>query len=137
MYLTNNIIETNHSKISNYLQKHNTTKIDFITVIVNPLTNDILIFNEILNYGYNIKAIFLLIEKENVYIFFKWFDSETFDKYNDYINQNFYTNNKSKVILPAYNIELKSENEIISENDYKLLIQLLLLIINILNLYHL
>lgn len=68
MYLTNNIEESLHLKISYFLQKNKINRYNFIKCIENLLFNDYLKCDEIIRHDDKTKAYILLIEKEKLNI---------------------------------------------------------------------
>ena len=81
MYLTNNIIESIHSKINNYLQKHKTTVYNFIKALENIIFNDSIKYNNLHRTDYKTKSLILLIEKENLNKELRWIKYDIFQKY--------------------------------------------------------
>ena len=82
MYLTNNIVESLHSKLNFYLPKHKTNKYNFIYAIQNIIFNDSIKLSNICRFDYKTKALILLIEKEKLNDACKWIK---YDNFIDYI----------------------------------------------------
>ena len=81
MYLTNNIIESIHSKLNFYLPKHKTTIYNFINTLESIILNDKIKISNNNRFDYKSRALILLIQKENLNKDLKWITYETFDKY--------------------------------------------------------
>ena len=92
MYLTNNIVESLHSKINLYLPKHKSTKYNFINTLENIIFNDSFKIENLKRFDFKTKALMLLIEKENLNTDIKWINYKTFIYYiksvKDSINNN-------------------------------------------------
>ena len=86
MYLTNNIIESLHSKINSYLPKHKTTVYNFIKSLENVIFNDTIKNNSVKRYDFKTRSLLILIDKENLNNNVHWVDYEVFIKYLNAIN---------------------------------------------------
>ena len=80
LYLTNNILESLHSKISNNLSGSIPSKYNFIKCMKIILINDIIKHDNYKRYDFITKSIILLIEKENLNKYY--FDIQKFIKMN-------------------------------------------------------
>ena len=83
-----NILESLHSKISNNLSGSYPSKYNFIKCMKIIPINDIIKHDNYKRYDFITKLILLLIEKENLNKYYKWFDYETFRKYLKFIISN-------------------------------------------------
>ena len=57
MYMTNNIVESYHSRINYYLPKHKYNKHNFIKCIENIIYNDMIKNNDVIRHEYKTKGI--------------------------------------------------------------------------------
>ena len=63
LYVTNNIIESLHSKLNYYLPRHVANQYNFINVIKNILINDSIINTSIIRKDIKTKTLLYIIDK--------------------------------------------------------------------------
>ena len=81
LYITNNIIESLHHKLTYNVPKCVLNKYNFINSMKNIFTNDIIKHNIYKRYDYITQALLLMINKKNINNKFKWFDNTDFENY--------------------------------------------------------
>ena len=124
LYVTNNIIESLHSKLNYYLPRHVANQYNFINVIKNILINDSIINTSIIRKDIKTKTLLYIIDKEKLNTNFKWIEEKTFKLYlKKIINDNFDYDNEDESNKLIALIEEEEENVINEkkENDYELL----------------
>ena len=124
LYVTNNIIESLHSKLNYYLPRHVANQYNFINVIKNILINDSIINTSIIRKDIKTKTLLYIIDKEKLNTNFKWIEEKTFKLYlKKIINDNFDYDNEDESHKLIALIEEEEENVINEkkENDYELL----------------
>ena len=119
IYLTNNIIESLHSKINSYLPKHKTTVYNFIKSLENVIFNDTIKNISVKRYDFKTRSLLILIDKENLNNNVHWVDYEVFIKYLNAINLNNNSNSTLYNLVEAYELEAKSNNSIFKFNNRK------------------
>ena len=119
LFITNNIAESFHGKIENYLPKGITTKKGFLLCMNKILKNLELKKNEIKRHDYKTKVLIYIAKKINGGDKFKWYS------YNDFKNiefdiiknsEKFKDNNKINSIIEILNSEI-SDREVGNIND--------------------
>ena len=79
LFITNNIIESFHSKLVKYLPRGPITSKGFINAMTNILKDNVLLKNSIKRHDYKTKTILLLAEKYNASnVEFKWYNYKEF-----------------------------------------------------------
>ena len=81
LYITNNISESLHGKISFYLPKHSATALNFIDAIKKVLLDDKIKIENIKRYDIKTRAIILIIDELNLNNEFKWIEGKVFKEY--------------------------------------------------------
>ena len=119
IYLTNNIIESLHSKINSYLPKYKTTVYNFIKSLENVIFNDTIKNISVKRYDFKTRSLLILIDKENLNNNVHWVDNEVFIKYLNAINLNNNSNSTLYNLVEAYELEAKSNNSIFKFNNRK------------------
>ena len=115
--VTNNIIESLHSKLNYYLPRHVTNQYNFINVITNILINDSIINSSIIRKDIKTKTLLYIIDKDKLNSYFKWIDEKIFKLYlKKILNDNFdYDNEEESNKLISLNEE--EEVKVISEKE--------------------
>ena len=113
LYVTNNIIESLHSKLNYYLPRHVANQYNFINVIKNILINDNIINTSIIRKDIKTKTLLYIIDKEKLNTNFKWIEEKTFKLYlKKIINDNFDYDNEDESNKLIALIEEEEENVI-------------------------
>ena len=107
-YVTNNIIESLHSKLNYYSSKSKSNKYNFISCMEKIFNNDFVKHDNYKRYDYITRSLILLISKEFNNEKYKWIKYDTFKYYLKMVlNENNIPDNIDNYIIL---IEIESEN---------------------------